>query len=717
MLELQALDMARELDIPVGAFVASWRWRRGFLRRHRLASRCKIHQGQLTPTETYKIEVDSYAHLQSVVRNKGIATTRVWQRTRLRTYNLQHGGEHDANHDHTGSQHGARCLASVARAHLRHALPLSLSISLLLHGCEHRLVVAAHGLGGAARRHLHADDARSHGAAVDVGDRGDAVGNDVRRNDQRVELGPVVSMRKKTVNDRKMAVPFLLSAAPAESTNDSAAEDGLAVSPAAAAATPAGSAQFSVTGSVAADDEHPNAYTSAGRSCRMYVYGLLRVQSAKMTGITTSVCTSTGTRKIPLEGEWRETRDPVRHDEQRVVELAQELEQRVELERPVEAIREHHAREHRERRDAQQRAVHERRNDVVRHHELEERDEVERKRVVRVRVRRRDHECLVHVLEKERRRRVQLYRGTRHEPGAADHLEEMSIAALDAEERRAARSFVRQVQVDIGTREKAHDDALDRAEQRRAGEHERHAQPHRRPFAQVREVRDRHREVHEHQRHHEALHRAHVQVAGRAYPVRYGIARIVVVEHPTSHESDHKRTKDRDYASRRRPWQLHLEWSGTDAAADATGLCKWHRDVADQVRRVDVLETAVGRRRRVIQRVDGAASGRVAAATTAVRREVCAQHAGVRWRRGAEIGARRRVGAGVERVRARRGRRRRLARVAVVHIGVVEHEAVAASSATFLHAGSVVAKVRREVVAAAVRAGRRRSVSERASTH
>ncbi|TYZ58731.1 hypothetical protein PybrP1_010813, partial [[Pythium] brassicae (nom. inval.)] len=72
MLELRTLEMARELDIPVGAFVASWHWRRGFLCRHCLALRCKTHQGQLTPTEADKIEEDFYAHLQSVARDKGI---------------------------------------------------------------------------------------------------------------------------------------------------------------------------------------------------------------------------------------------------------------------------------------------------------------------------------------------------------------------------------------------------------------------------------------------------------------------------------------------------------------------------------------------------------------------------------------------------------------------------------------------------------------------
>ncbi|TYZ61620.1 hypothetical protein PybrP1_008400 [[Pythium] brassicae (nom. inval.)] len=72
MPELRALEMARELDIPVGTFAVSWRWRRGFLRCHRLALWCKTHQGQLTTTEADKIEEDFYAHLQSVVRDKGI---------------------------------------------------------------------------------------------------------------------------------------------------------------------------------------------------------------------------------------------------------------------------------------------------------------------------------------------------------------------------------------------------------------------------------------------------------------------------------------------------------------------------------------------------------------------------------------------------------------------------------------------------------------------
>ncbi|TYZ63468.1 hypothetical protein PybrP1_011796 [[Pythium] brassicae (nom. inval.)] len=72
MLELRVLEMACELDIPVCAFVASWNWRRGFLRRHRLALRCKTHQGQLTPTVADKIEEDFCAHLQSVVRDKRI---------------------------------------------------------------------------------------------------------------------------------------------------------------------------------------------------------------------------------------------------------------------------------------------------------------------------------------------------------------------------------------------------------------------------------------------------------------------------------------------------------------------------------------------------------------------------------------------------------------------------------------------------------------------
>ncbi|TYZ68499.1 hypothetical protein PybrP1_001624 [[Pythium] brassicae (nom. inval.)] len=49
MLELRALEMARELNIPVGGFVASWHSR-----------------------QADKIEEDFYAHLQSVVRDKGI---------------------------------------------------------------------------------------------------------------------------------------------------------------------------------------------------------------------------------------------------------------------------------------------------------------------------------------------------------------------------------------------------------------------------------------------------------------------------------------------------------------------------------------------------------------------------------------------------------------------------------------------------------------------
>lgn len=49
MLKLKALDMAQEAGIPDDHFSASWQWRKGFTKRHRLSFRAKTHQGQITP--------------------------------------------------------------------------------------------------------------------------------------------------------------------------------------------------------------------------------------------------------------------------------------------------------------------------------------------------------------------------------------------------------------------------------------------------------------------------------------------------------------------------------------------------------------------------------------------------------------------------------------------------------------------------------------------
>ncbi|EGZ21274.1 hypothetical protein PHYSODRAFT_329261 [Phytophthora sojae] len=49
MLKLQALEIAQAAGIPPDHFAASWKWRRGFTRRHRLSFRARTHFGQETP--------------------------------------------------------------------------------------------------------------------------------------------------------------------------------------------------------------------------------------------------------------------------------------------------------------------------------------------------------------------------------------------------------------------------------------------------------------------------------------------------------------------------------------------------------------------------------------------------------------------------------------------------------------------------------------------
>ncbi|KAE8995433.1 hypothetical protein PR003_g2360 [Phytophthora rubi] len=46
------MDIAKDLDIPDGAFSASYTWVRSFTKRHRLSFRAKTHQGQEAPPET-----------------------------------------------------------------------------------------------------------------------------------------------------------------------------------------------------------------------------------------------------------------------------------------------------------------------------------------------------------------------------------------------------------------------------------------------------------------------------------------------------------------------------------------------------------------------------------------------------------------------------------------------------------------------------------------
>ncbi|RLN93882.1 hypothetical protein BBJ28_00011896 [Nothophytophthora sp. Chile5] len=51
MLQLKAEEVARGFGIPSGRFSGTWRWLRGFKKRHRLSFRAKTHTGQITPPD------------------------------------------------------------------------------------------------------------------------------------------------------------------------------------------------------------------------------------------------------------------------------------------------------------------------------------------------------------------------------------------------------------------------------------------------------------------------------------------------------------------------------------------------------------------------------------------------------------------------------------------------------------------------------------------
>ncbi|KAE8877542.1 hypothetical protein PF010_g6876 [Phytophthora fragariae] len=66
ILKLQALEVYRGYQLPHGAFLATWSWRRHFLHHHKLTIRRRTRAGQTTPA----VAATKAAEFSVIVRNK-----------------------------------------------------------------------------------------------------------------------------------------------------------------------------------------------------------------------------------------------------------------------------------------------------------------------------------------------------------------------------------------------------------------------------------------------------------------------------------------------------------------------------------------------------------------------------------------------------------------------------------------------------------------------
>lgn len=354
-------------------------------------------------------------------------------------------------------------------------------------------------------------------------------------------------------------------------------------------------------------------------------------------------------------GQRREVNDHVDHGHERLVDLAQELEHRVEVYGAVERLGQRDAARDGEGHNGQQRGVHKGGGDVGRHDHLQDRNQVIGQRAARGRGGRRAHERAVDVVGLELGRRVE--RGSRARDRAVGLLLHVqAVAALDAEHGRVAGSRDLGVVEPEEAREVTETEALEHADEHGEREDQRHADADGVALADVHQVGHGHGQVDEHQRHDDTLDGADVQVAGRVDPLGHGRVHVVVVEQCADTKAEHDADQDDDHVGRGRRGFLLLRRHSVHELV---------RGAAEFGRRVDIVVADAGRL--VVVR-DGRARG---------RGEVGAHH-GVRRRRAATGQTRgRAIGVG-----GGQARQRELAAVAVVDALRVQRDAVRT-----LHAG------------------------------
>ena len=71
MLQLQAIEVAAEQGIK--CFKASWHWRAGFMRRHRLSLRMRTRQGQVTPDDAIQAAIQFGIDVQQKMLSLGVS--------------------------------------------------------------------------------------------------------------------------------------------------------------------------------------------------------------------------------------------------------------------------------------------------------------------------------------------------------------------------------------------------------------------------------------------------------------------------------------------------------------------------------------------------------------------------------------------------------------------------------------------------------------------
>ena len=72
MLQIHALEVARQLGISKAYFTASWSWSTGFLKIHAHSFRCKTCQGQISPTETAAVVQELKTEIRGIMEAHGL---------------------------------------------------------------------------------------------------------------------------------------------------------------------------------------------------------------------------------------------------------------------------------------------------------------------------------------------------------------------------------------------------------------------------------------------------------------------------------------------------------------------------------------------------------------------------------------------------------------------------------------------------------------------
>ncbi|POM79793.1 Hypothetical protein PHPALM_2455 [Phytophthora palmivora] len=67
MLQFKALEVASERGFSAGIFTASYSWRKGVMRRHRLSIRVRTRQGQTTPEDADAVAAKFRAEVREMI--------------------------------------------------------------------------------------------------------------------------------------------------------------------------------------------------------------------------------------------------------------------------------------------------------------------------------------------------------------------------------------------------------------------------------------------------------------------------------------------------------------------------------------------------------------------------------------------------------------------------------------------------------------------------